>query len=130
MVGCVCSDGTYKVSCEKLVGNFLWPHAVKNQGASCCPAANSGSCPACHPSTQKKNAETSAQSPCVCRGIENNLKLTSPAKLDRERQMAFVPCDIAKAGCSLSLIVSESRSPLQSDLPPPNRVVLYLHLTI
>lgn len=130
MVGCVCSDGTYKVSCEKLVGNFVWPQATEKHGTSCCPATSSDSCPACHPSSEKNSDGISANSRCVCRGIQNNLKLTSSTNLDRERDIKFAPFNVAEVGCSLSLVAREVRSPLHSDLPPPNRVVLFLHLTI
>jgi hypothetical protein len=130
MVGCVCSDGTYKVSCEKLVGNFVWPQAAEKHETSCCPATSSGSCPACHTSAEKNSDGVSAESRCVCRGIQNNLKLTSPTDLDRERQITFAPFDVIDVDCPPLLAALELRSPLQSDLPPPNRVVLFLHLTI
>ena len=130
MVGCICSDGTYKVSCEKLVGNFVWPQATEQHGMSCCPVASSGSCPACHAPSEKYGDGVSANDKCVCRGIQNNLKLTSSTNLDRERHIAFAPFNIAEVDCSLSLVALELRSPLQSDLPPPDRVVLFLHLTI
>lgn len=132
MVGCVCSDGTYKVSCEKLVGNFVWPQAIEKHESSCCPAANSDSCPACRsPSWENKNSNmVSAESQCVCRGIQNNLKLTSSTNLDLKRDITFAPFSIPEVGCTLSMVARELRSPLHSDLPPPNRVVLFLHLTI
>src|SRR3954462_7780256 len=130
MVGCVCSDGTYKVSCEKLAGNFLWPPATEKQGSSCCPAVHAGSCPACHPSSEKDSVGVSADRHCVCRGIQNNLKLTSPTKLEREQDITFAPFHFAEVECSLQLVALELRSPLQSDLPPPNRIVMFSHLTI
>lgn len=129
MVGCVCSDGAYKVSCEKLVGNFVWPQATEKQGTSCCPASNSSSCPSCHPSSEENNHGVSAESRCVCRGIQNHLKLTSSTNLDRERHISFAPLNV-DVDCAPSLVALELRSPLHSDLPPPNRVVLFLHLTI
>src|SRR5262245_34611138 len=74
MIGCVCSDGSYKVSCEKLIGSLVWSEG--KQQSSCCPGGKSGSCPACHKSAEKECNGLSASSQCVCRGIENNLKLT------------------------------------------------------
>jgi hypothetical protein len=130
MAGCVCSDGTYKVTCEKLAGNFVWPQATEKQGASCCPATNSSSCPACHSSSEKNRDGVSAAGRCVCRGIENNLRLTSSTDLGTVRQVSFAPFDIADVACAPSVIAFHQRSPLQSDLPPPNRVVLFVHLTI
>lgn len=130
MVGCVCSDGTYKVSCENLVGNFVWAQTAEKQRISCCAAVSSNRCPACHSSSEKNNGGISAESRCICRGIDNNLRLTSSTNLDRERHSSFAPFNTAEDEGSLSAVTLELRSPLQSDLPPPDRVVLFLHLTI
>lgn len=129
MIGCVCSDGTYKVSCEKLVGSLIWSQATVNHGESCCPAADSGQCPGCHKPAHTGDG-ASAQNPCRCRGIENSLMLTSPKDLDQERDSSFVAFHIAEVCCSSPLVSHDLGSPLRNDLPPPNRVVLFLHLTI
>ena len=129
MIGCVCSDGTYKVSCEKLIGSLVWSQATGNHGESCCPTANSAHCPACHKPAHTGDG-ASAQSQCRCRGIENNLKLTSPTNLDQERDSAFVAFTISEVFCSSPLVSHDLGSPLRNDLPPPDRVVLFLHLTI
>ncbi len=129
MIGCVCSDGTYKVSCEKLVGSLVWLQSTVKHGEACCPTANSGQCPGCH-----KPADTgdgaSAPSRCRCRGIENNLKLVSLTELERDRDSALAAFNIPENYSSASLVAHELGSPLRNDLPPPNRVVLFLHLTI
>lgn len=134
MVGCICSDGTYKVSCEKLVGSFLWLQATKDQGLSCCSTTNFHKCPACNNPAESETPGTcdiaSSESRCECRGIENNLKLTSLPDLKQNRDRHFVEFCSANCQTGVRAVVQEFGSPLRNDLPPINRVVLFLHLTI
>jgi hypothetical protein len=130
MVGCTCSDGTYKVTCEKLIGSFLWANSTKNQQASCCPSANTGSCPACHPSAENGCDGVSARNECVCKGIANNLKLTSSTNLEQHQVVSFACFAIPESDCSPARALYDLEGMLRSDLPPPDRVVLFLHLTI
>ena len=130
MVGCVCSDGTYKVSCEKLSGSFLWANSTKQQ-ASCCPNANTSSCPACHPSSENRCDGVSSRNECVCNGIENNLKLTSSKNLEQHQQVVSFACfAIPGSDCSPVRALHDLEGTFHGDLPPPDRVVLFLHLTI
>lgn len=128
MVGCTCSDGTYKVSCEKLLGSFLWANSTKSQQASCCPSEHTGSCAACHPSVENGCDGISARNECVCKGIANNLKLSSTTNLDQDQLVTFACFALPESDCSPALRDLEGM--LRSDLPPPDRVVLFLHLTI
>lgn len=130
MVGCICSDGTYKVSCEKLIGSFQWWQATDNHGSSCCPTANSGNCPTCQEPAENTSVSAAAQSQCQCRGIANNLTLPSLTELERDRDSALATFSISDDYSSVSLVAHELGSPLRNDLPPPNIVVLFLHLTI
>jgi hypothetical protein len=130
MVGCICSDGTYKVSCENLVGSLLWSQTASRHQGPCCPMEISAKCPACQDRSGNTCDGASAQSQCHCRGIENNLKVTSPTKLDRERDNVVIAFNISDVRCSGPLVSHDLGSPWRNDLPPPNRVVLFFHLTI
>ena len=130
MVGCICSDGTYKVSCEKLIGSLIWPQSAGTHKGTCCPSANSPHCPACHQPAEKSGTGASSQNDCRCRGIENNLKLTSLTDLDQEQDTPPAPFDTPGVYDSSSLVAHTLDSPFRNDLPPPDRVVLFLHLTI
>jgi hypothetical protein len=128
MVGCVCSDGSYKVSCEKLIGSLVWPQGKPQ--LSCCPGAQTGSCPACHKAGGQDCDGVSSNRQCVCRGIENNLKLTSSVDVDQDDHSTFVEFtnpEIAFPQSSLSSVLENLH---RTDLPPLDRVVLFSHLTI
>lgn len=127
MVGCVCSDGSYKVSCEKLIGSLVWSQGKKQ--SPCCPA-DSGSCPACHKEAGQDCDGVSSNSQCVCRGIENNLKLTSSVNVDQDDDSSFVEFTIPENASPQSSLSCVLENVHRTDLPPPDRVVLFSHLTI
>lgn len=133
MVGCICSDGTYKVSCEKLVGSCRWLQAMSQNGRSCCSTpnvANTQKCPTCQEPANNSSEAAGAPSQCHCRGMENNLTLRSSRELERNRESAFAVVSVSEIHSGAAAIPHDLRSPLRNDLPPPDRIVLFLHLTI
>ena len=130
MVGCICSDGTYKVSCEKLIGSLIWPQSAGTHKGTCCPTVDSPHCPACHQPAEESEAGASSENDCRCRGIENNLKLTSVTNLNQERETLPAAFDFPEFYHSASQVANSLDCAIRNSLPPPDRVVLFLHLTI
>ncbi len=130
--GCVCGDGTFMTVCCKTSWLLAGIGAVPNVGLgranheNCCGQSESTVCP----SNCNAVHGHSASCGCQCQALANNVGLTKMT--DRSVNTATAQILVrAEVLAELSPILSRhSLSAWSEGLTPPDRVVLFLHLTI
>lgn len=138
--GCVCGDGTFMTVCCKSNWLFAGVGAVPNLGlgqakeAKCCGQSPSATCPHCCNTAQGHRDSgsfgCSAAGGCQCQALANNVEPTKITdwSVDAAAAQLLVPAEILVAWPPV--LSRHSLSARFEALPPPDRVVLFLHLTI
>jgi hypothetical protein len=133
--GCLCGDGTVKTACARTDWPLIKLGGSESESSACCRDTESSQCPTCCSSQQglpanDGGAHCSAASGCRCHALANNVE---PAKItkwtvDTDDSRLHVPA--AVLGVLPPVVVFHAASVPAECLPPPDRVVLFLHLTI
>ena len=130
--GCVCGDGTFMTVCCKT--NWLLAGVGAVESKSCCDKSVSATCPRCcnsaHELPTDGNSGCSGGGGCQCHALANNVE---PTKItdwsgDIAESHLHVPVEILSTW--LPVVSRHSLNVPAEALPPPDRVVLFLHLTI
>lgn len=129
-VGCVCADGTVHTSCCKAG----WPglDASTAKSAACCDDAQPTGCPHCcqhgSPTTDESNGCSSAG--CQCQALANDVKPAKITDWSAADSFSHAPAPAVSLPTLPQVDASTMRCVRGDELHPPDRVVLYLHLTI
>lgn len=131
--GCVCPDGSVKTFCCQ--SDWLFPglKSASRQPNNCCEGQTS-SCSNCcnsqHGSLAKNSAAHLIDHDCQCHSLPNNVLVPEISKWSED----MTSYDLAMPAYVLVLQYAVRAPGLKGDqakfLPPPDRVVLFLHLVI
>ena len=141
--GCLCGDGTVKTACAKTDWPLIGLAGSESESSACCRDTSSACCCATEPSqcatcslsqqgpqSNEGGTHCSAASGCQCQALANNVK---PAQItdwtvDTHDSRLHVPP--AMLGVLPPVVIFRAANVPAECLPPPDRVVLFLHLTI
>jgi len=131
--GCVCLDGTVKTTCCKsnwLIGSLCDSHVASKH---CCSHGGSGHCGDCCHAAQGDSAggpNYSATGGCQCQTLANSAESAKITKWSANPGESHLLVPLAESFV-LPLVVDYHAASVPAEvLPPPDRVVLFLHLTI
>jgi len=126
--GCLCGDGAVKASCAKTD----WPFsAVCLASTTCCCDGGPSHAPACCPAQSSPNGVSRCSAGgCQCHALANHVNSVKLTKWTVEIEGLQFPVATAEVHVPAAELARHVTTIPAEVLPPPDRVVLFLHLTI